>query len=354
MRLGLLSLAALSTMAAAWIGLGSPRTPSRGASLGVPPPSVAASDVRTREEPMDPVLSPIPQPDASPRLSLLEGHLEEQFTPLDVDEFQAAGVTDLSGFLPRTAKFDRGNEPIELRFRALDSSGYPMARAVVGISVDLYDASEGELTSRPPAASSPAPRKREGAVRKADPEGRVSIILRRKCFPDSISVVRVRDEHDLVAALRSIVVPEGDVIDMGDVRLLSPRERFPAALAAGSVLDSAGRSIEALEGRVHVPYVQDFDVEIASYAAIADPVFHWRNPADFQVVIGSHGGFRVYGPDPGADPGPGPDLGGDGPASVLLMLEFRASGFQPGLLEGLTVGASGLQVRLARATQPAR
>ncbi len=235
--------------------------------------------------------------------------------------------------------------PVVLHLRAIDNTGLPLAGQVVGVSVDLFQVPEHGLTSHPPFPSAAPPGHRGGAVRETESNGHVSVTLKRELFPDRINVIRVRNEDDSLATIRkAVVVPTNGIIDLGDVRLLRPSQRFPATIASGTILDHAGQPIHAVSGHVDTTLIaaliQDFDVEIASGTAIVDPVvlMPWIRPTDFEVVISPHGTFRVHGPDF--------DLGRVDREPTPFALKWSAPGFMDQVVLGLRSGARGVRVRL--------
>lgn len=262
----------------------------------------------------------------------------KQFLPRDVVNH----AVDLTGLVTREMPTGADAGPVTLHLRAINKAGSPLAGQVVGVSVDLFlDLERGIITSHPLVPSAAQPAKRGGAVRETEPDGRVLITLDRDLFPDRLNVIRIRSEDDRLAAIRkNVVVPANGVIDLGDVRLLRPSDRFPATIASGTVLDHAGQPIELVTAKVNPAYVHDFDVEISSAAAIVDPVVlnPWRRLTDFEVVISRHGSFRVHGPDF--------DLGRVDRGPTPFALEWEAPGFTSVIWSGLKYGARGLRVRL--------
>ncbi|QDV09206.1 hypothetical protein Poly30_47630 [Planctomycetes bacterium Poly30] len=325
MRLGILSLTAITVLVAAWISAASD------GSRSAPPASA----------PEQAELLPMSQGLPVARGPIIEVRLSEQFPPPDVASWQPHGVADLSDRLPTTVKTERDHEPVTIHFRAFDGNGVPMANEIVGVSVNLFDGPDGGVTSRPPFPARRPPRLRDGAVRRADAEGRVAIVLTRQFLPDAISVLRVRDEDDYLAAPCSVAVPAGNGIDLGDVRLLPPRARFPAAVTSGTVLDQAGQGIDSVQGRALFRGLTDVDVEIAGGSDLSLVNVHrWQNAADYELVIGPQGAFRLHGPDP--------DRGTDGSTPSRFALEFEAPGYAPFVIAGVTPGTRGLQLQMAR------
>lgn len=187
---------------------------------------------------------------------------------------------------------------VTFHLRAVDQARSPLTGHAVGISVDLFFHADRGVTTHAPVPPAGRPVRHGGAVRATAPDGRVSITLGRGLFPDRVNVVRIRNEDDSLAAVRTnIVIPQSGVVDLGDVHLLRPSERFPASIASGTVFDNAGRPIDGVVATRVDAYVQDFDVEISASASILDPVVLWVRATDFEVVISPHGAFRVYGPD---------------------------------------------------------
>ena len=113
-------------------------------------------------------------------------------------------------------------------------------------------------------------------------------------------------------------------VDLGEVALLEPRERFPVPILAGRVLSEQGRPVEALN--------VIWNRSAFSAANQQKDSAPWPGGYGSQVVIEPNGRFTAYGP-PGID---------------QADVTFHARGFASENLVGIAVPSLDLQVTLSR------